>query len=200
MLTEIIKQTKTALLLILLFSILTGIVYPIIVTGIAQFLFPWKANGSIFKEKGKLVGSKLIGQSFTDNKYFWGRPSATPSFPYNSQYSSGSNLGPSNPALYLAIKSRLDILHRADPENKNLIPRGLIAASGSGLDPDISPGAALYQIPRIAKNRHLPEKDIANILQANIKNRTLGILGEPRVNVLQLNLALDNLTHDKKPT
>ncbi len=193
---ETLKQLKTALILLIVFTIITGIIYPAFVTGVAQFLFPWRANGSLIIQNNKAVGSALIGQAFTDPKYFWGRPSATTPYPYNAQNSSGSNLGPSNPDLLTAVKARISILNKADPQNLQLIPVDLVTASGSGLDPDISPYAAYYQIHRIAQARGLAELQIQKIIQSLIQYRTLGILGEPRVNVLQLNLALDDLNKD----
>ncbi len=190
MLANIIKQIRTAVILLILFSILTGLIYPLVVTGLAQLLFPWQANGSIIQQNGKVVGSALIGQAFTDPKYFWSRPSATTPFSYNAENSSGSNLGPSNPDFLSAVRERVANLHKADPQNQNLIPVDLVTASGSGLDPEISPVAAFYQAHRIAVARGLPEKDIHELIEGLIKKRTFRILGEPRVNVLELNLAL----------
>lgn len=190
---EFFKQLKSALMLLLLFTIITGLIYPAIVTGIAQLLFPWQANGSLIKQSNVIIGSQLIGQSFTDPKYFWGRPSATTPYPYNALLSSGSNLGPSNPVLFTLIKQRIAILHKADPQNMQLIPVDLVTASGSGLDADISPLAAYYQVHRVAMARRLPESDVKKLIENNIQYRTFGILGEPRVNVLYLNKALDTL-------
>ncbi len=190
---ELFKQIKIAFMLLILFTIITGLIYPTIITGIAQLLFPWQANGSLIKEKNNIIGSQLIGQSFTDAKYFWGRPSATTPYPYNASSSSGSNLGPSNPDLITAVKQRIEILRKADLQNNQLIPVDLVTASGSGLDPEISPLAAYYQVPRIAKARGLSEKIIKTLVENNIQYRSFGILGEPRVNVLYLNRALDNL-------
>lgn len=193
MIKEAIYQMKTALLLLVALTILTGFIYPLAVTALGQLLFPWQANGSLIKQSDQLIGSNLIGQSFTSNAYFWGRPSATPPYPYNGNSSSGSNLGPSNPALLTAVKDRIDQLKQADPQNNKPIPVDLVTASGSGLDPDISPMAALYQVPRIAKTRQIPESEVYNLINKYSKNRTWGLLGEPRINVMELNLALDRL-------
>jgi K+-transporting ATPase ATPase A chain len=193
-LTMIKKQVKPAVVLFLLLTILLGIVYPLAVTGIAQVIFPIQSNGNVLEHNGKVVGSALVGQSFTSAKYFWGRPSATSPVPYNAGASSGSNLGPNNPALIDAVKSRVDTLHAADPTNKQLIPVDLVTASGSGLDPDISIAAAQYQVPRIARERNLSEQDVQALVANNIQSRQFGIFGEPRVNVLSLNLALDDLS------
>jgi K+-transporting ATPase ATPase C chain len=193
MMRGIVQQIKIALLLLILFSILTGLLYPALITGIAQACFPWQANGSLIKQDGKKVGSLLIGQAFSDPKYFWGRPSATTPFPYNAANSSGSNKGPSN-QIYLAnIENRVIEIKKADPGNASLIPVDLVTASGSGLDPDISPLAAFYQVRRIASSRGVAATEIIQLIKDHIKKRTGGILGEPRVNVLELNLALDNL-------
>ena len=186
------KDFKTALSLLFFLTLITGIIYPLVVTGLAQLFFPQQANGSLVKQGNKTVGSFLIGQSFTDAKYFWGRPSATSPFPYNGANSSGSNLGPSNPDFIKIIKERVIALQQSN-NKKSLIPVDLITASGSGLDPEISLLAAFYQVPRIANSRHLAEKDILQIVNYHMINRTFGILGEPRVNVLQLNLDLDQL-------
>jgi potassium-transporting ATPase KdpC subunit len=188
-----LKQLKTAFILLILFTFLTGLIYPAIVTGFAQLLFPWQANGSFIQYKHQIVGSLLLGQSFTNANYFWGRPSATTPFPYNPENSSGSNMGPTNPTFLNTVKERVANLHKADPQNLQLIPVDLITASASGLDPDISPLAAFYQIPRIAKARGIRESDIQLLVHSLIKNRFWSLLGEPRVNVLQLNLALDNM-------
>jgi K+-transporting ATPase ATPase C chain len=193
MFSEAIKQMKTASLVLLFFTLLTGLVYPVIVTGIAQLLFPLQANGGLIKQNNKIVGSQLIGQSFTSSHYFWGRPSATLPFPYNAANSSGSNFGPTNPNFLSIVKKRVAALQKSDPQKQKIIPVDLVTASGSGLDPEISPFAALYQMPRIAKERGIPQQKIQLLIQKLTKNRYWGILGEPRINVLQLNLALDNL-------
>jgi K+-transporting ATPase ATPase C chain len=198
MIESAVKQIKIAFILLLLLSILTGLIYPAIVTGIAQLFFPQQANGGLIILNNKLIGSTLIGQNFTDVKYFWGRPSATTPFAYNAQNSSGSNLGPSNPDLVTTLTTRANTLHKIDPQNKKWIPIDLVTASASGLDPEISPLAAFYQIPRVAKARGIAEPQLSNLIQHSIINRTFGILGEPRINVLLLNLALDNLTMHKE--
>jgi potassium-transporting ATPase KdpC subunit len=175
------------------FTVITGVVYPLVVTGVAQLAFPRQANGSLLLRNGKAIGSSLIGQSFSSPKYFWSRPSATSPMPYNAANSSGSNLGPLNPALMENVKTRIEQLKAADAASKPLVPVDLVTASGSGLDPDISPAAAEYQISRVAKTRNLDETKVRELVAKYTKNRQLGVLGEPRVNVLELNLALDNL-------
>jgi K+-transporting ATPase ATPase C chain len=175
----------------LLLTLLTGIAYPLLVTGISQTLMSDQANGSLILQSGKPVGSTLIGQSFSDPKYFWGRPSATGPVANNAGASSGSNLGPTNPALLDAVKARVQTLHAADPSNTNAIPVDLVTTSGSGLDPHISPAAAAYQLPRVARLRHLDAKVLSKLIAEHTQGRQFGILGEPRVNVLALNLALD---------
>lgn len=193
-----LKQIKTALILLLLLTILTGVIYPAIVTGVAQLLFPWRANGSLIAENHKIIGSLLLGQSFVSPQYFWGRPSATTPYPYNAANSSGSNLGPTNPALLAAVNARAANLRQSSTQNQTApIPIDLVTASASGLDPDISPAAAFYQVPRIAKARNIPAADIQALIKKLMIPRVAGILGEPRVNVLQLNLALDKLTFEK---
>ena len=187
-------QLKPALIVLGLLSLVTGVAYPLIVTGIAQAVFPSQANGSLILHDGKPVGSSLIGQPFDDPRYFWGRLSATAPFAYNAGASSGSNLGPINPALHAAAKGRIDALREADPGNQAPIPVDLVTASGSGLDPDISPAAAFYQVPRIARARHLTEERVRELVHTHVRHRQLGLLGEPRVNVLRLNLALDGMT------
>jgi K+-transporting ATPase ATPase C chain len=185
------KQIRPALMALLIFTVLTGLVYPLVVTGIAQLVFPRQANGSLILNNGQVAGSALIGQSFDDPKYFWGRLSATGPYPYNAAASSGSNYGPSNPALLDAVKARIAALKAADPANTQPIPVDLVTASGSGLDPDISVAAALYQIPRVANLRGMSESAVRVLVDKYTTGRQLGFLGEPRVNVLKLNLALD---------
>ena len=182
---------RPALVLLIVLSVLTGLIYPAVVTGVAQLVFPRQANGSLIVRDGKVVGSSLVGQPFDDPKYFWGRPSATSPFPYNAAASSGSNQGPTNPALYDAVKGRVEALRTADPGNTAPVPVDLVTASGSGLDPHISPAAALYQVGRVAKARKLDEGVVRQLVEQHTESRQLGMLGEPRVNVLTLNLALD---------
>ncbi len=182
---------RPALSLLLALTIVTGAIYPALVTGVAQLLFPRAANGSVIEHDGKPLGSALIGQQFADPKYFWGRLSATTPFAYNAGSSTGSNLGPTNPALVDAVKQRTDALHAADPDNKASVPIDLVTASGSGLDPHISSAAARYQLARVARTRGLSETDVAQLIDRATEARQFGLLGEPRVNVLELNLALD---------
>ena len=187
-----IKHLKPAIILFVLLSVITGVIYPAVVTGLAQLLLASQANGSQLTDKGgKPMGSSLIGQPFSNPGHFWGRPSATGPFPYNAGASSGSNLGPTNPALMDAVKARIEALQAADPDNKAPVPVDLITASGSGLDPHISPAAAEYQINRVAKARNLKPEKLRALVDANTQSRQWGFLGEPRVNVLTLNLALD---------
>jgi potassium-transporting ATPase KdpC subunit len=182
---------RPVLVLFAALTVITGIVYPVVVTAIGQAVFPHQANGSLVEKDGKLVGSELIGQQFDAPGYFWGRLSATTPNPYNAQNSSGSNLGPTNPALADEVKGRLQALHDADPTNTAPVPVDLVTSSGSGLDPDISPAAAAYQAARVAKARGLAPDALEQLIAQNTSGRQLGVLGEPRVNVLQLNLALD---------
>jgi K+-transporting ATPase ATPase C chain len=184
---------RNAFMSLILLTLLTGIIYPLAVTGLSQVIFPYQANGSIIARNGKPVGSALIGQEFDDSEYFWGRPSATTPYPYNGSSSSGSNLGPNNPDLIKAVQSRIQALHTADPANTAKIPVDLVTASGSGLDPHISPAAAEYQVRRVALARGIDEAKVRALVAANTEGREFGILGEPRVNVLKLNLALDDL-------
>lgn len=181
---------KPALLLLLALTLITGVAYPLLVTGIAQLVFPNQANGSLIYQNGKLAGSELIGQPFDDPKYFWSRPSATGPFAYNAAASSGSNLGPTNEALLQAVAARVQALRQADSSNTQPIPVDLVTASGSGLDPHISLAAAYYQVSRVAHARNLDENFIRQLVEKHIAGRQLGFLGEPRVNVLRLNLAL----------
>ncbi len=193
------SQIRPALVSLLLLTLLTGIAYPLLVTGIAQVVFPRQANGSLIMTDGQVVGSSLIGQAFDDPKYFWGRLSATGTFSYNSfnadnlTASSGSNYGPLNPALLQAVQGRIDALKAADPNNTLPIPGDLVTASGSGLDPEISPAAAEYQVARVARARGLDVAAVRQLVAQYTKGRDLGILGESRVNVLELNLALDRM-------
>ncbi len=182
---------RPALVSLLLLTVITGVVYPLVVTGIAQVVFPFQANGSLIVQDGRVMGSALIGQPFDDPRYFWGRPSATSPFAYNARASSGSNLSPTNPALVSAVQSRVDTLRAADPTNKAAVPVDLVTASGSGLDPHISPAAALYQVSRVARARQLGLDAVRALVERHTEGRFLGLLGEPRVNVLALNLALD---------
>jgi K+-transporting ATPase ATPase C chain len=188
---------RPALSLFALLSVLTGLVYPLAVTGVGQLFFAHAANGSLIAVDGRLIGSTLIGQNFTDPRHFWGRPSATSPQPYNGAASSGSNLGPLNPALTDAVKARIAALRAADPGNNQPVPVDLVTASGSGLDPDISLAAAHYQAARVAKARNLPVKQVSALIERQAARPWLGILGEPRVNVLRLNLAMDG--HEVQP-
>jgi potassium-transporting ATPase KdpC subunit len=186
-------QIRPAIVSLLLLTLITGVIYPLVITVLAQAIFPSQANGSLIVSNGKVVGSTLIGQPFDDPKYFWGRPSATGPMPYNAAASSGSNLGPTNPTLADAVKSRVEALKAADPGNTQPIPVDLVTASGSGLDPNISPASALYQVSRVAKARNLSETQVRTLIDRYTESRTFGVLGETRVNVLQLNLALDGV-------
>jgi len=184
-------QFLPALRMLVILSVLTGVVYPYLVTGIAQLAFPRAANGSLIPGDGKPLGSSLIGQSFDDPKYFWGRPSATAPMPYNAAASAGSNQGPRNPALVDVVRDRIKALRDADPGNALPVPVDLVTASGSGLDPQISVAAAEYQAGRIARSRGMAMDKVRALIAQNADGRTFGILGEPRVNVLALNRALD---------
>lgn len=190
---------RPAFTLFILLSILTGLIYPLLVTGIGQALFPKQAAGSLIERDGKPVGSRLIGQHFTDPKYFWGRPSATAPQPYNAAASGGSNLGPLNPALKEAVESRIKALRAADPGNAAPAPVDLVTTSASGLDPHISPAAAEYQVGRIARTRGLAPEIVRNLVNQQTEDRQWGVFGEPRVNVLELNLALDKFHSEKQP-
>lgn len=188
-----LNELKPALLMLALLTVVTGGFYPLVVTGLAQGVFPHQANASLIEQDGRVVGSELIGQPFSAPKYFWSRPSATGPVPYNAGASSGSNLGPTNPALEEAVKARMEALKAADPGNPLPIPVDLVTASGSGLDPHISPAAAEYQVGRVARSRGLDPAAVRTLVARHTEGRTFGVLGEPRVNVLGLNLALDNL-------
>lgn len=192
MMKDTIQQLKIALTVLALLTVITGLLYPLAILGFAQLFFPWKANGSMIEKNGTFVGSVFIGQYFSNPGYFWGRPSATTPFPYNAEASSGSNSGPSNPAFLFSVQERVRHLQKeTDPQA--LIPVDLVTASGSGLDPEISPHAAYYQVPRIANFRKIDEQQVRTLIKDQIQQRAFGFLGEPRINVLQLNLALDNL-------
>ena len=186
-------QLRPAIGSLVLFTIMTGILYPLAVTGLAQAVLPFQANGSILIANGQPIGSTLIGQPFDAPQYFWGRPSATGPVPYNAAASSGSNLGPTNPALMAAVAARIDVYHAADPENRAAIPVDLVTTSGSGLDPHISVAAARYQVDRVAQARGLTPEQVIALVNEHTEGRFLGLLGEPRVNVLALNLALDGV-------
>lgn len=186
-------MARPALVLFILFTLLTGVIYPLLVTAVAQTTFPHQANGSLIEHEGMIIGSELIGQPFSDPAYFWSRPSATTPHPYNAAASAGSNLAASNPALTAQAQARIAALQAADPGNPLPIPVDLVTASGSGLDPHISVAAAQYQANRVAQARGLAITEVNKLVEANTDGRFLGLLGEPRVNVLKLNLALDNL-------
>src|SRR5271169_1904749 len=184
---------RPAVSLLVVMTVVLGIAYPLVITGLARVAFPHQAEGSLIYKDGRLIGSTLIGQSFSDPKYFWGRPSATAPQPYNGLASSGSNLGPLNPALLDGVKANAKALHDADPNNRRPIPVDLVSASASGLDPEISPAAAHYQAARVASARNIPLAQVETLIRAHEQGRLLGVIGEPRVNVLEVNLALDRL-------
>ena len=186
-----LKQLRAAVVMLLALTVITGLIYPGAITAIAQVFFPYQANGSLIVKDGTVVGSALIGQSFDDPKYFWGRLSATGPYAYNAAASSGSNLGPTNGVLTQTVQARIDALRQADPTNAAPIPVDLVTASGSGLDPAISPAAAEYQLPRVARVRGIDVATVRTLVEQNTTGRFLGFFGEPAVNVLQLNLALD---------
>jgi potassium-transporting ATPase KdpC subunit len=186
-----LTHVRAAIVSLALFTVVTGLAYPVVVTVIAQLVFPHQANGSLIMKDGKPAGSALIGQPFDDPKYFWGRPSATSPFGYNAGSSVASNLSPTNADLIKAVQGRVDALRAADPGNTVPVPVDLVTASGSGLDPHISPAAALYQVGRVARARRINETVVNDLVAKHIEGRLLGLLGEPRVNVLTLNLALD---------
>jgi len=186
-----LAQLRAAVVLLALLTVVSGLVYPLAVTGVAQAAFPEQANGSLITRGGKVVGSSLIGQPFDDPRYFWSRPSATSPAAYNAQASTGSNLGPTNAALTDAVKGRIDALRAADPDNRDPVPVDLVTASGSGLDPHISPAAALYQVRRVARVRGLPEERVRALVAGATEGPGVGLFGVAGVNVLALNLALD---------
>lgn len=186
-----IEHIRPALAMLVIWTVLTGLVYPLAVTGLAQLLFPHQANGSLVVRDGQVIGSELIGQYFDQRNYFWSRPSATSPFPYNAAASSGSNLGPTNPALIEAVKGKVAALRAAEPANDNPIPVDLVTASGSGLDPHISIAAAAFQVRRVARTRGLEEGTVERLVMQYTEGRQFALLGESRVNVLRLNLALD---------
>lgn len=196
----IISNVRPAIALIVLMTMWLGALYPAAVTGIAVLLFPRQASGSLIEHGGKTVGSALIGQPFADPKHFWSRPSATAPYPYNASASSGSNLGPMNPALTDAVAARVKALRDADPGNTTAVPVDLVTASGSGLDPHISPAAAQFQIERVAKARGMDPAIVKALVDQFTEGRQFGFLGEPRINVLRLNLALDTIDAKSAPT
>jgi potassium-transporting ATPase KdpC subunit len=187
------QELRPAILILVALTVVTGVAYPLLVSGIAQLVFPGQANGGLIQRDGKVLGSALIGQPFSAPQYFWSRPSATGPVAYNAGASSGSNQGPLNPAHVDAVEARIEALQAADPGQTAPIPVDLVTASGSGLDPHISPAAAQYQVPRVARSRGLPEDKVRELVAQHTAGRQLRILGEPRVNVLELNLALDSV-------
>ncbi len=197
-----VKQLKISFMLLSILTLLTGVIYPLAVTAIAQLFFPWQANGSLLQDHNQIIGSQLIGQYFNSANYFWGRPSATSPFPYNAANSSGSNMGPSNPDFLTMVNDRVNHLHQSDSNNPQLVPVDLVTASASGLDPEISPLAAYFQINRVAKASHISAEKLRNLIDQLIIKRSFSILGEPRINVLELNLALNKLrsAHDRAST
>lgn len=186
-----LKLLRTAATILFVFTLLTGVLYPFGITMLSQALFPFQANGSLIRQRDQIVGSELIGQPFRAPHYFWSRPSSTSSYPYNASASGGSNLGPLNPVLHDAVRARVRLLREADVNDHTQIPVDLVTSSASGLDPHISPAAAYYQVPRVAKARGISESELMNLVETQIEDRILGIWGEPRVNVLRLNRVLD---------
>ncbi len=193
----LLGECRPALIVFALLTVLTGAIYPAVIAGIAQTVFPEQANGSLIESDGRTVGSHLIGQNFSDLGHFWGRPSATAPMPYNGAASGAFNQGPLNPALEEAVRARIAALKASDPSQTAAIPVDLVTASASGLDPHISVAAAQWQVPRVARERHLPEETVRNLVSVHTASRQLGILGEPRINVLELNLALDRLAAER---
>ncbi|NLH47821.1 MAG: potassium-transporting ATPase subunit KdpC [Myxococcales bacterium] len=192
------RQGLAAVRLLIVLSVLTGLIYPLLILGAARAFFPYRAGGSLIVADGAMIGSERIGQAFSSPRYFWGRPSATAPFPYNAAASAGSNLGPLNPALENAVRSRLTALREADPDNAAPVPVDLVTASGSGLDPEISPAAAFYQAGRVARARGLSRDAVADLIRRLQRGRQCLVLGETRVNVLRLNLALDELERNQR--
>ena len=192
-----LAQLRTSVFLLFWLTLITGLIYPYLVERVAALAFPWQANGSLIENDGVTVGSRFIGQFFSDPTSFWGRPSATMPYPYNGAQSAGSNSGPSNPVFLATVKERIARLTFASSSSAPWVPVDLVTASGSGLDPEISPKAAFFQIDRIATNCHLSKKTLTLLIEQHIEQRSLGVLGEPRVNVLQLNLALNALCNKK---
>jgi K+-transporting ATPase ATPase C chain len=195
MLSQVVRH---AVMFMVVMTVLTGVIYPLLITGISQVFFHEQANGSLLYNGDKVVGSALIGQPFDDAKYFWSRPSATGPFPYNAAASSGSNLGAIEPNLLAAVQGRIEALKQADPENRDPIPVDLITASGSGLDPHITPAAAAYQVARVARARGIERQKVEQLVAEHTENRTIGLLGEPRVHVVELNLALDGILPERR--
>jgi K+-transporting ATPase ATPase C chain len=191
MLSDFLRQCRPTLAIFVALTLLTGVLYPLAVTGLAALLFPGPASGNLIVQDGKVVGSRWIGQPFAADRYFWSRPSATGPYSYNGGASSGSNLGPTNPALLDAVRERVAALRASHPEQKGDVPIDLVTASASGLDPHISPAAAYYQVERVAAARGLSADQVRQLVDQQTEQRTLGVLGEPRVNVLMLNLGLD---------
>ncbi len=192
MTNDLLRNLRPTIVVFIAFTLLTGVVYPLVVSAVGWTLFPTESGGNLIVRDGKVIGSRLIGQPFDDEKYFWSRPSATGPYPYNGGVSSGSNLGPLNPALLDGVKSRVETVRSQHPTQQGAVPLDLVTASGSGLDPHISPEAAYYQVDRIAQARRLSADQVRGLVARHIEPRTLGVLGEPRVNVLLLNLALDD--------
>jgi K+-transporting ATPase ATPase C chain len=197
MLKTTLQQLRPAIFMLVVLTLITGLAYPALITGVAQALFPGRANGSLLTKDGTVVGSALIGQPFAAPTHFWGRPSATSPKPYDASSSSGSNLGPTNPDFLSSVKDRVEAMRKENGDGP--VPVDLVTASGSGLDPDISPAAAFYQVARVAKATGLDQNAVRKLVERNVEGRQFGVFGEPRVNVLKLNLALDTLAGTKKP-
>jgi potassium-transporting ATPase KdpC subunit len=200
MTNDILRNLRPAIVLFIAFTVLTGVVYPLVVSAVGWTMFPTESGGNLIIRDGKVIGSRLIGQAFDDARYFWSRPSATGPYPYNGGASSGSNLGPLNAVLIDGVTARVDTLRASHPTQPGAVPLDLVTASGSGLDPHISPEAAYYQVDRVAEARGLPTDTVRELVARHVEPRTLGVLGEPRVNVLLLNLALDDQALDDQPT